>query len=406
MFFFISAATFMSLGVVLYSMIPSLRWTQTEAQSSYSILALGCCLSSLLPMAMVNRIGSRWTLFCGALILAAGFVLAFLTPALPVFLLATALMGIGFSLTANIPGVYLIAEWFPQKSGRIIGLYLMCGAFGGVAGPPAARAVIAAEGWRAYWLLLALIAAGLGLVCLLFIRDRTASLKEDPAPAAADRAGRLSPDWDYRRAVTTPHYAILALAMVLTETCVTVVHSTAVIHFSKLGLEPSFAALMLSLQALMATAAKGGSGALGDWVSPRLLLVAGLLLQALGMIVLGVAHTQALAYGFALAFGVGWGTCYLAVTVLLLDYFGPRTGSSVLSLVWLLTAFASLGPALAGMAADRFGTFAPVLQGSGLLLIPIAAAALFMRRPVEGPVGRSSRRARSARGAAALKTQI
>ncbi len=59
MFFFISAATFMSLGVVLYSMIPSLRWTQTEAQSSYSILALGCCLSSLLPMAMVNCSAAR-----------------------------------------------------------------------------------------------------------------------------------------------------------------------------------------------------------------------------------------------------------------------------------------------------------------------------------------------------------
>ena len=225
--------------------------------------------------------------------LAAGFALAALTHALWQFYLGAAFMGLGFTLSANIPGVYLVAQWFPQKSGRIIGAYLMCGAFGGVAGPPAAQALIAAEGWRICWGVLGAIAVGLGLLCGLLIRDK--------APGAAGRwRGGPRPGWRgdslelSRRGADAPvrhsrggHGGDRA--------CVTIVHSAAVIHFSKLGIPSSFAALMLSLQALMATMAKGGSGLLGDWLNARRLLVGGLVLEGLGMMVLGSAGSHGAA---------------------------------------------------------------------------------------------------------------
>ena len=379
MFFFISAATFMSLGVVLFEMIKALHWTQTEAGVSFSILGLSCCLTSPVPMALASRIGARWTMAAGGFTLAAGFALAALTHALWQFYLGAAFMGLGFTLSANIPGVYLVAKWFPQKSGRIIGAYLMCGAFGGVAGPPAAQALIAAEGWRVYWAVLAAIAVGLGLLCGLLIRDKAPGSADEAVDAGIDQGA--APAWSYRAAVLTPQFAILAAGMVVTEACVTIVHSAAVIHFSKLGIPSSFAALMLSLQALMATMAKGGSGLLGDWLNARRLLVGGLVLEGLGMMVLGSAGSHGMAYIFAVLFGIGWGTAYLTITVLLIEYFGPATGSAVLSLVWLLTAAASLGPAAAGIVADRFGTFTPVLDVSGALLLPLALAALLMRKP-------------------------
>ena len=378
MFFFISSTTFMSLGVLLFAMSRDLHWTQTQAGGGFTVLGLACCLSSLVPMALVSRIGSRWTMLLGGLMLAAGFFLAFLTHGLMLFLLAMALLGVGFSLSANIPGVYLLARWFPARSGRVIGVYLMFGAFGGVAGPPLAQAVMASAGWRVWWLTLALAAAAMGLMCLLLIRDG------DAAPADAGDAGGPAADpldWRYREAVLTPQFVILAAGMVITEACVTVVHSAAVIHFSRLGISPAFAAAMLGLQAFMATAAKGLSGALGERVSLRLLLAAGLVVQALGVMLLARANSPILAYAFAFAFGAGWGTAYLTITVLLITYFGARTGSAVLSLVWLLTAFASLGPAGAGMIADRFGSYGPAFDIGGVLLLPIAAATLLMRPP-------------------------
>lgn len=386
MFFFITAATFQSLGVVLFTMARELRWTQTEAGASFSVLGMSCCLSSLVPMALVDRIGARWTMLIGGWMLAAGFLLAFAAHGLPLFLLATGLMGVGFSLSANIPGIYLLAHWFPVRSGRVIGAYLMCGAFGGVAGPPLVQLVIAQGGWRLLWLALAALAAGMGLVCLALVRDRA-------APAAAEQSPRIpaAPAWTRRQAVATPQFVILALGMVVTEACVTVVHSAGVQHLSRLGLPPLFAAWMLSLQALAATAGKGLSGALGDWIEPRLLLAGGLALESLGLVLLGLAHSQPLAYAFAVVFGLGWGAAYLSITVILIRYFGPRTGSDVLSLVWLATVFASLGPAGAGATADRLGTFTPAfLVGAGLLT-PIALAVLLMRAPTRkaAPAGQA-----------------
>jgi hypothetical protein len=256
----------------------------------------------------------------------------------------------------------------------------MCGAFGGVAGPPIAQAVLASQGWRAWWMILAAAALGVGALLALLIRDTDAEVAAADQPAA----GAAGTEWRYRDAVMTPQFVILALGMVITEACVTVVHSSAVIHFSKMGLTPAFAALMLSLQAMMATGAKGASGAVEAWISPRLLLAGGLCLEAAGMILLASVHSPALAYAFALAFGAGWGTAYLTITVLLINYFGARTGSAVLSLVWLLTAFASLYPTVAGYVADRFGSFSPAFVGGAAMLAPIALAVLIMRQPAAG----------------------
>ncbi|MDB5985778.1 MAG: transporter [Nevskia sp.] len=389
MFFFVTGATFMSMGVVLYSMIADLHWSQTAGGTSFSILGLACCLSSPLPAILMNWIGTRWTMLIGGALLSAGFFCAYITQGLTLFYVGTALMGVGFSLGANIPGVYLLASWFPERSARVIGIYLMFGALGGVAGPPAVEAIVAASGsWRTHWLVMTVLAAVIGLVCLVLVRDRPADkLAGDEAAAAPAKSGSArtitltARDWVYREAALTPQFMLIAAAMVLTEACVTTVHSAAVTHLSKLGNTAVFAAFMLSLQSAMATLAKGASGTLSEFISPKYLLVGGLVIECVGMILLGYSSSHTMAYGFALTFGIGWGAAYLAVTVLLINYFGPNTGSAVLSTVWLLTGIAAIGPAAAGMVADRFGSYTQVFILGGLLLLPIAFGALLMRSP-------------------------
>jgi MFS family permease len=380
MFFFISSATFMSLGLVLPSMMAELKWSQTEAGATFSVLGLACCLASLLPMMLVRRIGTRWTMLLGALMLAAGFLLGFITKGLVLFLIGTGLMGVGFALCANIPGVYLLARWFPEKSARIIGIYFMCGAAGGVVGPPLAADLVASMDWRSWWMILAITATIMGFVCLTIVRDRP--LAEDAAGEPIQESGPDAENWPYKEAMRTPQFALLAAAMVITQACVTVMHSAAAIHFKMLDHTAAFAAGMLGLQALFAAVAKGLSGTVGERIHPRFLLVGGLALEAVGFLVLAIAATPLLVGVFAVTFGIGWGTAYLAITVLMIRYFGPRTGSDGMSLVWLLTVFASLAPAGAGMVADALGSFGPAFVAGALMLAPIAVGMLIVREPV------------------------
>jgi MFS family permease len=380
MFFFVTGSTFMSLGVVLYSMLSVLHWSQTAAGSSFAVLGLACCLSSPLPAVLMNRIGTRWTMLLGGALLSMGFVCAYNTQGIGLFYCGMALTGVGFSLGANIPGVYLLASWFPERPARIIGLYLMFGAFGGVAGPPVATWMVShGGGWRMHWLLMAVLAAISGLICLVCIEDRP--------PEQANKAvespsvGANTRDWVFREAALTPQFMIIAAAMVLTQACVTTVQSAGVSHLAALGQGAAFAALMLSLQSMVATLAKGATGTLAELINPKRLLGAGLVLQCLGLLLLAHTHSHAGSYGFAVAFGAGWGAAYLAVTVLLIEYFGPNTGSAVLSTVWLLTGVAAFGPPAAGWVDDHFGSFSPAFIFGGLILLPIALLVLLLRIP-------------------------
>jgi hypothetical protein len=55
------------------------------------------------------------------------------------------LVGLGYALAGNVPGIFLVASWFPATSSRMIGLYLMIGAAGNVVGPPLVSALVAAR---------------------------------------------------------------------------------------------------------------------------------------------------------------------------------------------------------------------------------------------------------------------
>jgi MFS family permease len=226
---------------------------------------------------------------------------------------------------------------------------------------------------------MSILAAAAGLLCLLFVRDRRPEGVVEGA--VAKPIATTEKDWTFREAVLTPQFMITAAAMVLTEACVTTVHSAAISHLAKLGNTAVFAAYMLSLQSMMATIAKGAAGTLSDYLAPKYLLAIGLVIECLGMVLLAHAGAHEIGYGFAIAFGVGWGTAYLAVTVLLINYFGPNTGSSLLSTVWLLTVMAAAGPAVAGLVADRSGSYSTVFSFGGVILLPIAFGVLVMRAP-------------------------
>lgn len=378
-FFFLNAATFTSLGVALYTMVADLHWSHTAAGFSFSLLGIACGLSSPLPALLMKRIGPRWTIVLGGVMLTVGFVLSAITQSLLSFYFAMVLLGVGYSLAGNVPGVFVVASWFPHKAPRMIGVYLMGGAFGSVIGPPLVQGIVAASGsWRAHWMAMALAAAVIGAICALFIRDQVA----EPAGSDPPKKGSTTVSgWTYREAIGTPQFILVAAAMTLTMACVTTIHSVAVAHLTNLGATQAFAAIALSIMALVTTVSKGLAGPLCEQLPARLILASGAILQAIGVCIFATADSSSSTYAFAVIFGVGWGLAYLAASVLLLEYFGTNVGSQVLAAVWLLTTLAAAGPLICGAIADHFGTFGPIFYGYAALLVVIAVPIATLGRP-------------------------
>lgn len=377
-YLFASATTFQSMGIVLFAMVGEFRWSEAEAGGAFMALVLMCCATSLLPVALIPRIGARWTVVLGTSILALGFLVAAMTTTLTVFYVAAGLFGVAFSLVANTCGIYLTAGWFGVRSSRMIGPYMVCGTLGGAVGPPVAQALVSsAGGWRLHWLLMAALAMAIAVLCALLIR-------EPPVPAARgpeDGEFSTTSDWGYGEALRTPQFALLAAAMVVTQTAIITVSGVTPSHFARLGWPDDFAARMLGLQALIGTVATGISGWLTERYDPKLILAVGLLAESIGMMLLAFADSVWLGYGFTLSFGVGWSVTCLAITVLLIRYFGNRAGPAGLSTLWMLSGIAAVGPSAAGFIADRTGSFVPSLAAVGLSLLPIAGAALFLGSP-------------------------
>jgi MFS family permease len=396
-FFFLNLSTFTSLGVVLYTMVTELHWTMTAAGFSFSVLGLACGLSSPLPAVCLKWFGGRTTLVFGCVLLLVGFVIASVSHSIAMFYLSMLLLGIGFSLAGNMPGVYLLAEWFEIGTARIIGYYLMFGALGAACGPLIVEAIVSGNGsWRGHWRWMAVAAGVIAVYCLAFVRDVQRNTHATAGHSTAEEHSNLSDEqalgvvrddkaaarWTSRAAIFTWQFFLAAASMTLTMTTVTTYSSVVVTHLVNLGATPAAGALTLSVIAIAATVVKGGAGRLCELIPSAYILAAGLVCQAIGSFLLAYAGSGLLQFASAITFGMGWGLAYVAGTVVLLDFFGGTTGAKILSIVWLVSTAAAAGPLAAGMIADRVGSFVPIFLVLAAFLLVLAVPVFFMRAPV------------------------
>jgi MFS family permease len=381
-----AGTTFASMGIPLFAMAEEFHWSQAAAGAAFLATGIMCALFSLGPMVLIPRIGGRWTVTVGSLLLAAGFVLASVSHTLPLFYFAAAIFGLAFALVANASGTYLVANWFGERAGPMIGVYMMVGALGDAILPPVAGALIGGPGgWRFYWVAMAVVAVAVAGLCAAFIRE--------PPNVATPASGEpVSYGWDFRRFLTSPQFLVLAAAMVGTQFVKLIVSADIVPHFAARGWSAEHGAQILGLHGLVGALATGISGWLTERYEPKLLLAGALALEALGMLLLAFADSLWMTYAFVPIFGIGWSVTSLAATVLLIRCFGNNSGTAALSTIWTLAGFATAGPSIAGYMADVSGSFVPGLSLFGLLLVPIAIAALFMNTSQRAPETASSLR--------------
>ena len=403
LFFLITAATFASLGVVLPEMLGDLHWTWGQAALGFTLLGGFTGASSFIPAWLIPRIGVRGTLIGGSAVMACGFAGLATTHAVGTYWLGAALCGVGFQMMAVIPGTHVLATLFRHRAAAF-GVYFTFGALGGVAGPLMVLAFSAAfpGAWRLYWLGMALAVAGLGALCAAAVGGRRwlaeAAAATDAIVAGEvvqytnDRAYRTAEHWTLREAIATPQFWILLAAYFAHLLCAATVSAVSVAHLEELGVAAVVAAAMLSLDGLMQVVGRVGAGILGEYVEPKRLLAVGLIAQVAGLAALSVASTYPLMVIYAVGAGLGFGLTALAVTLLLLNYFGRRHNLQIFSLTCLVGAVSALGPGAAGLARDLTGSFGPMFQIFAGLIFLTFLAVMLTRPPIRSSSNEAHRR--------------
>jgi MFS family permease len=391
--FTITASTFSSLGVVLPAMIKEEGWSFGWAFLGFTFLGAFCGASSKLPAILIRRIGVRGTIVAGSAVMVAGFACLAASPGLVIYLVGTALLGVGYQMMALIPGTHVLSMLF-RKRALPFGIYFTIGSLGGVVGPWMAVTgmAMAHGGWRPYWWAQAIASVVVGALCAAMVGGRAwleaAAVKTDKAVAediqaapASAKVYRSAVDWTVKEAVRTPQFwVILAAYFAHLLGGVTAV-SLAPTHFSELGVVSAVAVSAISLESLMQVVARLGGGLLGDRVDPRWLLAGAQGMMAVGLLALTHATTWPLMMLFAIGVGVGFGMTVLAVSILLLNYYGRKNNLEIFSLVCLVGAVSALGPVIGGVMRDHLGGFVPTFQVFAAIIGVIFVAALFMRPP-------------------------
>ena len=383
-FFVVSAGAFSSLGVVLPAMVAEMRWNWTQAGLGYTLLGVACGLASFTPAMLIRRIGVRGTMAVGTLVMTAGFTAMWLTHNVWVYLLATLLIGVSFSLVSTVPGTHVLTGLFTRRS-TVLGTYFTMGALGGVAGPLLYVAVQAVtHGWRGYWALFVIAALGSGLFAVLTTPAWHKDIAHEDLPPEQVSYGEMIEglhDWPVRRALRKPQFYVIVGAYTMYLLINTTAHGFAVEHLTERGVDPTAAAAMLSIEALIGAVVSVIGGLVGERVSSKTLLVVAMVALTIGMAALAEARDLILMGVYAVGVGLAFGLTLLASTMLLLSYFGKRANLELYSIMCLMSTSAALGPAFGGWARDVTGSFSGVLWACTAASAGMILATVLMRRP-------------------------
>jgi MFS family permease len=293
------------------------------------------------------------------------------------------LTGIGTAL-ANIPIMGLLSSWFASRlRGKAAG-FVVSG--NGVAIVFAGLSVPWMNGlsrftWRLSWLVLGALVCQIGFFCLIVLRNRPQELGLEPAGTTA--APRLQQPHLLGRQRSVPlglifHcgaiYAIFGFTFISYATFIV---TTMVREY---GFSQQAAGSFWSWVGFLSLASGPLFGMLADRFSRRIALMAAFSVQTLAYLLVGFHLSEPFLYLSIGCFGIVAWAIPSIMAALSGDYAGADKAVSMFSAITLLFAVGQVaGPYLAGLIAERTGTF----SGSYLLAacMTATAALLALRLP-------------------------
>jgi MFS family permease len=340
-----------SIIVILPAVQAEFGASRADASLPYTLTMLGFALGNLVIGRAVDRFGITTALSGAALLIAAGYGLAAVSPSL--WLLSAVQFAIGLGTAASFgPLIADISHWFDRRRGIAVAVAASGNYLAGAVWPMILAGVLQDQGWRAVYVVLAGATLVLILPLALLLRRRlpvAARARAEAAQAARARAIRLS-----------PRQLQMMLALAGLACCVAMsmpqVHIVALC--ADLGFGPAVGAEMLALMLMGGVASRILSGMLADRLGGVPTLMIGSALQMLALFLYLPFDGLASLYVVSLIFGLSQGGIVPSYAVIVREYLPPAEAGARVGFVIMATILGmALGGWLSGWIYDMTGSY-------------------------------------------------
>jgi MFS family permease len=337
---------------------------------------LGSGLGGILMGRIADKVGTRWTVICGALMIGLGLTISTLGPPWPLWIghgLFIGLIGLG---GINAPMYIYVSRWFDRRRGSALALISSGSYLAGAMWPPVFEHAIAGFGWRQTMLWYA-IAEIVVIVPLAAVYFRAAPEQILPPVSADSAAGKA-------RVLGWPPNLVFGLmcgAAVLCCIPMAMPQGHLVAFCSDLGISRSIGAMMLSVLLGTAFLSRQIWGAISDRIGGIATVLIGSAWQTASMTAFLFTQSEAGLFTIAAAFGLGFSGIIPAYVLALRELFPASEASWRIPTLLLFSGCGmALGGWLAGLLYDHFGYYAPAFAAGvganifNLLLVGILVA--------------------------------
>jgi MFS family permease len=306
--------------------------------------------------ALADRIGVRPLLSFGAIVLALGFSLYPRIDTLAGLYGIHALFGIALACAGLVVNVLLVSRWFTAGRGAAIGIALVGTSLGNSIFSSINARLVATYGWQSAFKIVAVLPLLIVILASLLVREWPSQTEQHHARSTTS-AARGSSSLEYRAALKTPAFWLLATLAMLTFYCILGLSSHLFLYLRGAGMPPPAAAGAVGSMFLAGLVGKFFFGVASDWFEPRKVLIGCVATMLLGSLCLS-SMQPSLLWPFIVLFGLGWGGLYTMLQLVTIGTFGVKSGGKILGTINVLDAFGGgLGPFVTGVLFDRTGSY-------------------------------------------------
>lgn len=359
----VHALPFGTSGLFLGPLTKTFGWSRAEASLGPTLLFL--CLGGIAPFIglLIDRVGARRVVLPGLICLCAFFVaMSSIGPSLSLYYACFVAVGVFAAGSATPTYTRVINANFVAARGRALGIALIGTGLSSAAVPPVLASIIESQGWRAGYLMLAIIVALAAPLVLLLLGQS----------GRATEGNETLAGFTIREALADRMLWGLGVVFFLVALAVGGFSSHFIAMQTDQGGSAVTAARLMGAGGLFLIFGRLLTGFLIDrFFAPHVAAI--VMLVSAGGFLLIAQGGPTFALAGLLAAGLAFGAEIDLVSYLVARYFGLRAYGRVYGVLYaFVVAGTALSPTAYGLCFDHLGSYVAVLQGAAGLLVTAA----------------------------------